>query len=68
MGGVIVGTTGYYPYDSGAWLLGNTDGLTRHSGPYTMVFPDGNAGDAQPAPAAAPTKRGLLFKHGLFCH
>ncbi len=39
-GGVVVGVYGYYPYDTGAWLLGGTDGTTRQSGAFTMVFPE----------------------------
>ncbi|HEY1186068.1 MAG TPA: hypothetical protein VGE74_00365 [Gemmata sp.] len=39
-GGLVVGVYGYYPYDSGQWLLGGTDGLTRQSGAYTMVYPE----------------------------
>jgi hypothetical protein len=64
--GLIVGTTGYYPYDTGAWLLGGTDGLTRQSGAFTMVFPGGNAEGDAPAPVAAPCKHGPLGKR-LFC-
>ena len=45
-GGVVVGAYGLYPYDTGAWLLGGTDGLTRQSGSFTMVYPD-----VFPAPA-----------------
>lgn len=39
-GGLVVGVYGYYPYDSGNWLLGGTDGLTRQSGAFTMVYPE----------------------------
>jgi hypothetical protein len=35
--GVVVGAYGYYPYDTGNWLLGGTDGQTRQSGSFTMV-------------------------------
>ncbi len=53
-GGVIIGAYGYYPYDTGDWLLGGTDGLTRQSGAFTMVFPNS---------AVSPVSRGHLF-HG----
>jgi hypothetical protein len=52
--GVVVGAYGLYPYDTGNWLLGGTDGLTRQSGSFTMVFPGTFAG----VPAAR--------KHSLF--
>lgn len=39
-GGVVVGVYGYYPYDTGAWLLGGTEGTTRQSGAFTMVYPE----------------------------
>jgi hypothetical protein len=71
-GGLVVGFTGYYPYDSGHWLLGGNDGLVRQTGPYTMVFPGGNnpPDPSSYLPAAAPCERKGLFKHGLglFCH
>jgi hypothetical protein len=55
-GGVVVGAYGYYPYDTGAWLLADTDGLTRQSGSFTMVYPA----------VAVPPSRGLFGgKHGL---
>jgi hypothetical protein len=38
-GGVVVGAYGFYPYDTGDWLLGGTEGLTRQSGSFTMVGP-----------------------------
>jgi hypothetical protein len=37
--GVVVGAYGLYPYDTGDWLLGGTEGLTRQSGSFTMVAP-----------------------------
>src|SRR5262249_22856685 len=33
-GGVVVGAYGFYPYDTGEWLLGGTAGLTRQSGSF----------------------------------
>jgi len=65
-GGVVVGAYGFYPYDTGAWLLGGTDGLTRQSGSFTMVFPG-----AFPEPAAPPLPAPVMGghfggKHGLF--
>jgi len=58
--GVVVGAYGLYPYDTGDWLLGGNEGLTRQSGSFTMVAPG-----VFPAPAA----RGGLFagKHGRLC-
>jgi hypothetical protein len=38
-GGVVAGAYGFYPYDSGEWLLGDTMGSTRQSGSFTMVYP-----------------------------
>ena len=38
-GGVVVGAYGFYPYDTGDWLLGGNEGLTRQSGSFTMVGP-----------------------------
>ena len=70
MGGLVVGETGYYPYDTGAWLLGGTDGLTRQSGAFTMVFPGGNGADSPYLPAAGPTcrKPGLFKRLSTTCH
>jgi hypothetical protein len=39
-GGVLVGADGYYPFDTGNYLLGGFDGLARYSGTYYMVSPD----------------------------
>lgn len=49
-GGVVVGVYGLYPYDTGEWLLGGTDGLTRQSGSFTMVYPGLPGGSAVGAP------------------
>lgn len=59
-GGVVVGVYGYYPYDTGNWLLGGTDGLTRQSGAFTMVYPESGGG------VVGPVSRGGLF-HGKRC-
>ena len=60
-GGVVVGVYGYYPYDSGQWLLGGTDGLTRQSGAFTMVFPDSTGA------AVGPVAKGSIFHHKARC-
>ncbi len=56
-GGVAVGVYGYYPFDTGEWLLGGTEGQTRQSGSFTMVYPD--------LPAPGP-RHPFLHKHGLY--
>jgi len=48
-GGVLVGADGYYPFDTGAYLLGGFDGLTRYSGSFYMV-----PGPLSTVPAASP--------------
>ena len=53
-GGVVVGAYGFYPYDTGDWLLGGSDGISRQSGSFTMVAPG-----VFPAPRRHP-----LFGHG----
>jgi hypothetical protein len=65
-GGTLVGLYGYYPYDTGNYLLG--DGVvSRQAGFFTMVYPGGNfppaasAGNDSP-PTYAPSH----FKHRLF--
>lgn len=55
--GVVVGAYGLYPYDTGDWLLGGTDGLTRQSGSFTMVYPGVTGGAA---------RRYTHLKHPLF--
>ncbi len=55
-GGVVVGVYGYYPYDSGDWLLGGTDGLTRQRGAFTMVYSESSG-------VVGPVSHGHLF-HG----
>lgn len=45
-GGVLVGSNGLFPYDSGAYLLGGTDGLARSSGFYMIVPATGEGFDA----------------------
>ena len=63
-GGVVVGAYGFYPYDTGTWLLGGAEGVARQGGSFTMVFPDAffcgttRAGTA----ASAGRNTGLLFK------
>ena len=64
-GGVFIGAGGIYPYDSGNWLLGGTDGFARSVGTFTMV-PGTNAGlgagdYGAAAPAAACGPRCRLF-------
>jgi hypothetical protein len=63
-GGRVVGTDGYYPYDTGLYLLAGT-AVSRQAGYFTMVFPNGNAvgNDAPPAASAAPQKKHRLFHH-----
>lgn len=62
-GGVVVGAYGYYPYDTGVWLLAGTQGLTRQTGSFTMVYP-------APPPIATEVpvvpNRSLL-RFGRFC-
>jgi hypothetical protein len=58
-GGLVVGTNGYYPYDTGLYLLAET-GVSRQAGFYTMVYPGGNV-----PTVAAPAPRGH-FKHKFF--
>ena len=38
-GGVLVGADGYLPFDTGAYLLGRYEGLTRYYGSFVMVPP-----------------------------
>jgi hypothetical protein len=38
-GGIVVGAYGFYPYDTGHWLLAEGYGTTRQSGAFTMVYP-----------------------------
>lgn len=59
-GGVVVGVYGYYPYDSGDWLLGGTDGITRQRGAFTMVYPETTG-------AVGPVSRGSIFHHKTRC-
>lgn len=65
-GGVLVGADGYYPFDTGPYLLGGFEGLTRYSGTYVMVpgavaHPPVASGPVpvEFAPAAVP--RGRFF-------
>ncbi len=44
-GGAVAGYNGYYPFDSGYYQLGGTDGLARVTGFYTMVYPGGGSGN-----------------------
>lgn len=54
-GSVVVGAYGFYPYDTGDWLLGGTEGLTRQSGSFTMVSPG--------VYPAAKSRHPLFHKH-----
>lgn len=60
-GGLVVGVYGYYPYDTGAWLLGGTDGLTRQSGAFTMVYPESTG------VVVGPVVRGSHFHGKVRC-
>ncbi len=64
-GNVVVGMQGYYPYDTGLYLLAET-GLSRQSGWFTMVVPGADL--APPVMGAIPAGRGHFGKHGLFRH
>jgi hypothetical protein len=45
-GNVLVGSNGYYPYDTGDYALAGFAGLARQSGFFTMVGPGGFYGPA----------------------
>jgi hypothetical protein len=71
-GGVLVGADGYYPFDTGPYLLGGFNGLTRYSGTYYMVAPGAAIAPLQAEPpiepiplyaAPAGPTRGRLFHH-----
>jgi hypothetical protein len=66
-GGTLVGLYGYYPYDTGNYLLG--DGVvSRQAGFFTMVYPGGNfpppaaGGDALPAYTPSYSKHRLFHR------
>ena len=64
-GGVVVGTQGLYPFDTGNVLLGGTEGFHRYAGSFTMVGPGHPMFDEAPP---APAGRGhFLGRHGRFC-
>ena len=58
MGGTVAGAYGFYPYDSGDWLLAENFGTTRQSGSFTMMYPS-----VFPAPAQ---KKHMFCKPGIF--
>lgn len=65
-GGRIVGMWGYYPYDTGLYLLGET-GVSRQAGYFTMVYPNGNNAAANgegaaPTGSEAPCTKRRLFR------
>lgn len=67
-GGVIVGTRGLYPFDTGDWLLGGTEGLSRYSGSFTMIGPGGPMSAEPPPFTGTPTGRShFVGRHGRFC-
>jgi hypothetical protein len=53
-GGIFVGADGYYPFDTGPYLLGGFDGLARYSGTYVMVPSVPANGVAQSAMPSTP--------------
>jgi hypothetical protein len=60
-GGTLAGLYGYYPFDTGNYLLG--DGVrSRQAGFFTMVYGGGNFPPAQAPAAAYPSP----CKHRLF--
>jgi hypothetical protein len=70
-GGVLVGGDGYLPFDTGAYLLGGFEGLTRYYGSFVMVppgamnltySPGASVANSEPSPIY-PTARahGRLF-------
>jgi len=61
-GGVLVGSNGYFPYDTGAYLLGGTDGLARSMGFYTMV-PAVTMDSAPGTGTGAPCPYGPRVRH-----
>ncbi|MCI0703868.1 MAG: hypothetical protein L0241_22655 [Planctomycetia bacterium] len=60
-GGIVVGADGYYPYDTGLYLLGN-GGADRYGGYFTMAFPGSLAGDF----SVGPTNGHPWFRNGHF--
>jgi len=75
-GGVLVGSQGYYPYDTGDMLLGGTEGLARFTGYFAMVYPTPPGGefgafgpDGSASGVCAPgsaSGHGHGLRHGLF--
>jgi hypothetical protein len=64
-GGELVGADGYYPFDTGWYLLGGYEGLARKSGTF-YVIPSATAYAAEPAaPVYGPVVY-PAYKHGLF--
>jgi opacity protein-like surface antigen len=59
--GVVVGAYGLYPYDTGEWLLGGTEGFSRQSGSFTMVYPGLPVGTAVSTP-----RKHTYLNHPLF--
>lgn len=62
-GGVLVGADGYFPFDTGDYLLGGTQGLTRSTGFFYMI-PTGSASGASysgPAISSFPTGHFRFF-------
>lgn len=69
-GGVIVGADGYYPFDTGAYLLGGYEGLARSTGTYVMVPQGSSSAPVYSAPPiGVPVYSGTTSsKHGRFFH
>lgn len=59
-GGQILGRDGIYPYDSGEYLLGGVDGLTRYRGGFTMELPSSEG------PVLVAGKHRFHSRSGLF--
>ena len=58
--GLVIGAYGFYPYDTGDWLLGGTQGVTRSRGSFTMVYPGAASTASPPCSDTSGCKRGLF--------
>jgi len=72
-GGVLVGADGYLPFDTGPYLLGGFEGLTRYYGSFVMVppVPLTTPYESQPvamSESSAPVYQGSSSPHWRLFH
>jgi hypothetical protein len=63
-GNLLVGADGNFPFDTGEWVLGGFDGLTRSTGTFSITLP--RPVDVNPINTPVPYRQHKKFVRGYY--